>query len=252
MARIKIEKRCRKCGVILSYSQNNERTLCDTCREKARRESVIRPRTCVDCGTVFQGYPASKRCPSCSAERKRELDRAHRKRGTMRPLGSTQICEVCGGEYILESGRQRYCKACSEEAVRQNRLAKKRIYQAGYDPGHIKRRASRKGTRYCGICGKVIPEERSMRGIITCSDACDRIRRRQHQTEADLKRGKRKAMDRPLRAQDLPVSGVKGVTARRTGKPWQATYKGHYIGTFDTVEEAAKALEDYKRGMENM
>ena len=42
----------------------------------------------------------------------------------------------------------------------------------------------------------------------------------------------------------LPKSGVVGVTWKKDNKKWQATYKKKYIGLYDTVEQAAKAIQE--------
>lgn len=240
-------RRCKRCGKEFPAPSETERTLCDGCRKIAKQESVIRDRTCTVCGAVFPGGPRAKYCPSCKIEKRRETNRRHKKTGTARKLGSIQRCERCGAEYILDAGTQRYCKSCSAEAIRENRRPKKREYQKDYDPDHAKRRGLKEGVRLCAICGEPIPRARAEAGcVITCSDACDKIRRSRSQAEADVKRGRRKTTDIPRRAPDLPESGVVGVTARRTGKPWQAQYRKHYIGVYDTVEAAAAAIEDYK------
>ena len=193
MARAERVRRCRRCGAEFPAPTETERTLCDACRKAVRRESVIRDRACTVCGVSFPGGPSAKYCPRCRVEKRREADRRHKKHGTARPLGSIQKCERCGAEYTLDGGAQRYCKACSEEAIRENRRPKKLAYQKAYDPGHAKRRAAMEGVRLCAICGEPIQGERAKQPFVTCSDACDRTRRSRLQAEADRKRGKRKS-----------------------------------------------------------
>jgi len=159
-------------------------------------------------------------------------------------------CERCGGEYILTGGQQRYCKACSDEAIRENRRPKKREYQKDYDPGHKKRRAAKEGVRLCVICGEPITGDRAKTPTITCGDACDAERRRLLQNDADIKRGRRHMPADQRYDSGLPKSGVVGVTARRSGKPWQATYKHQYLGVFDTIEEAVAAIAARKAAEE--
>ena len=247
MARRERFRRCKRCGAEFPVTGHTERVLCDVCRTRSKQESVVRDRTCSICGAVFPGGPAAKYCPRCRLDKQRAREREYRRRGASRQIGSEQICERCGDKYILAGGLQRYCPACSQVAVAENRRPKKREYQRGYDPDHVKRNALKDGARLCVICGQPIRGDRQRRNVNTCSDACARKRGSLDQAKADLKRGKRKTVGAPRRTPDLPDSGVVGVTARRRGKLWQAQYKGHYIGVFDTVEEAAAALDSYKK-----
>ena len=144
---------------------------------------------CAQCGAAFQGGPSARWCPACRLERRRARDREYKRRGPARKLGSVQICERCGGEYILDAGLQRYCPGCAEEAVRENRLPKKRIAQRAYDPDHAKRNANKVGIRLCVICGAPILGDRAQLPVVTCSEGCNRIRKQRLQAEADGKRG---------------------------------------------------------------
>ena len=42
-------------------------------------------------------------------------------------------------------------------------------------------------------------------------------------------------------------SGVKGVSRSKSGNRWIAHVGGKHIGTYDTIEEAAKAVEKAKK-----
>ena len=44
----------------------------------------------------------------------------------------------------------------------------------------------------------------------------------------------------------IPKSGIVGVTWKSNNKKWQATYRGKYIGLYNTVDEAEKAIEAEK------
>ena len=83
-------------------------------------KSTIAPRTCRECGVVFDGGPRAWYCPKCREMRK-ELQKARynerRKRGLSLSLGeSVGRCEVCGREFVYASARQRYCSECAKEA----------------------------------------------------------------------------------------------------------------------------------------
>ena len=71
------------------------------------------------------GYPASKYCPDCRVEAERERNRKYKRNGSARKIGSTDLCEKCGKEYIVTSGLQKYCPECAKE--------QKRRLQAIYD-----------------------------------------------------------------------------------------------------------------------
>lgn len=78
----------------------------------------IRPRTCHQCTAVFDGGPRAWYCPECRVKRYKARKAAYRQNGPARPIGSTDICNVCGKTYIVNSGMQQYCKDCAAEALR--------------------------------------------------------------------------------------------------------------------------------------
>ena len=82
---------------------------------------VVKPRICRQCGAVFDGGPRAWYCPACRLVRSREADARKRKKGrkAARPLGGIDKCTVCGKEYVVKSGRQKYCPDCAYEAVRK-------------------------------------------------------------------------------------------------------------------------------------
>lgn len=205
---------------------------------------MLRPRTCIDCGASFPGYPSSRRCSACAAERQRSIDRAYRRNGPQRPLGSTDICQRCGETYILDGGKQRYCKTCAADAIHENTKAKKRAYNAGNRPKlQEHRREMMKDRKVCIICGKPFSDGTPS---VTCSDACERENNRRKWIKIDYNRGRRSSSDITPYDSGLPKSGIVGVSYhRKTGK-WQAKYEGKYIGLFLTIEDASAAIESYK------
>lgn len=81
--------------------------------------AVILPRTCRQCGAVFDGGPRAWYCPMCRAERAKEASARYKRKGKAdRPLGSVDKCVICGKEYTVNSARQKYCSDCAYEAVR--------------------------------------------------------------------------------------------------------------------------------------
>lgn len=101
----------------------------------------------------------------------------------------------------------------------------------------------RKNGHVCIVCGKIFDPSTP---TVTCSPECERKFRQINQRKSDFKRGRRKTPIEQTYNSGLPKSGITGVTYRRNGK-WQAAYKKHYIGVFDTIEDANNALEQYKR-----
>lgn len=182
-------KACKKCGGVFETDKRGA-YLCPACASASRRASVYRERTCMDCGATFWGYPKSKRCPTCQAAITRERDAAHHRRGPARKLGSTDICECCGAEYIVEGSLQRYCKACAPKAVRENVLKAKRQYAADNAERFAAQKAeNRSYNKVCIICGKVFDADTA---TVTCSPTCAKRLKYLWLAEADYRRGKRK------------------------------------------------------------
>lgn len=240
-------RNCKRCGK--PYETDRPDTyLCPACSADYNKSATVRDRVCRICGVTFPGGPRAWYCPSCREERQREADKRHKKTGSARPIGSTDICKRCGKEYIVNSGRQIYCKDCADAAVKETVRNHKRIYNyKNREKLYAHKREMRANRKVCVVCGKVFDADTP---TVTCSDACASALRRRWQEEADFKRGKRKTPPGAPYESGLPKSGIVGVTARRNGK-WQATYKGHYIGVFDTTEEALNAIERYKGDNQN-
>lgn len=230
--------RCRMCGKEMEREKSG--TLCPDCRLKAKRDSLLRPRVCKTCGKDFVGFPRSMFCPDCNAVRKKERakrDRQRAKAGKTRRLGSVEQCENCGADYIVNSALQRYCKACAAVVVRENTNARAREYARSHMEEYTQRKKDvRENLAVCVVCGKSFTARTA---TTCCSPECESERKFRWQAQCDMKRGKRKTLERAERKK--PQSGVVGVTYHQ-GK-WQAIYKKKYIGVFDTVEEAKKAID---------
>lgn len=242
--------RVRYCKRCCSQFQTDkpDTCLCPACRKKSKQDSVVRSRTCRQCGKAFPGGPRAWYCPECRSIRQKESDARRAKNGTNRPLGSIDRCEICGGEYIVNSARQRYCKNCADEAIRQ----KVNPHKAEYAKENMTRlkeqqKELRKDRTVCLICGKVFTASTA---TVTCSDACAAELRKLRQREADYRAGRRKRppADYPA-SSPRPQSGVPGVTWHR-GK-WQAKFKRKYLGLFPTVGEAAQAIKIYKEKIDD-
>lgn len=238
-----IVKICKRCGKPLPTGRKYA-YFCEDCSKIAKRETVIRPRTCKECGVIFSGYPRSFYCPECSERRKKENAARYRKSKNKRPIGSEDICQNCGEKYIVCGPLQIYCKNCSGEIVSNKIRAHKRQYAIDNKEKFDEYQAKMLSERHvCVICGKIFTAHNSTN---TCSEECRKKQRRIVQNKTDIRRGKRHIPANATRESTNPQSGVRGVSYRSNGK-WQATYRGKYLGVFESIELASNAIEQYKR-----
>ena len=236
-------KSCKRCGRPFETDAPGA-YLCPDCAAESKRNSSIRERVCIDCGVTFLGGPRAMRCLACRAQRNKERDRIHKKIGTARKIGSIDCCERCGAEYVVNSGRQRYCKNCAAEAVAETVRRHKREYMEEYSKAHVaEKEANRSFNKICVICGKIFDDSTP---TVTCSEECADALRKKRMREADFRRGRRKTPPDVKYDSGKPKSGIVGVTYLR-GK-WQATCNGVYVGIFPDIPSAAAALEDFKSG----
>lgn len=232
---------CKICGNVF-LSDKPETYYCPECMDKVK-SNVIRERVCTVCGARYMGYPRSKYCPECQLKAKRERERKYKKDGAKRPLGSIDICNKCGKEYVVTSGLQKYCPDCAPEAVRATIREHKRkmvkVYNREVRPE--RRKAMKEGLTVCAVCGKTFTAKSA---TVTCSPECAREYKRQQQAISDYKRGQR-SLERVMipKADTVPQSGIKGITWHRKSGKWQLKINGKYIGLFSSVEEAAARME---------
>lgn len=177
-------KKCAKCGKLFNTAKN-EQTLCDECVATAK-STTIRPRTCRECGTTFDGGPRAWYCPECRKIREKESTKRYRDNGPTRPLGSIDHCIVCGKEYVVKSGLQHYCPDCAGEAVRQLDREASKKWNAENNFYQQRSQKPRSGQKICVICGKPVPPGTPR---VTCSEECDKLRIKYNQGKAEIKRG---------------------------------------------------------------
>lgn len=231
-------RKCKGCGA--EFLGQGDQHLCPDCRKAARQGSVIRERTCSTCGGTFPGGPRARYCPRCREERREKAKLEYKQRksaGSVRKIGSKDICQVCGREYTVRSGLQKYCPDCAEEAVQQNVLPRKRARAAGLaDERKSRKKQLREGGTICAYCGRAFTP---INAAVTCSENCAREHNRIVSGLIDYRRGKRKAPP-PAQRYDsgLPQSGLAGVTYNRQRGKWQVVHNGNYIGLFPSKEEA--------------
>lgn len=191
-----MQRLCRQCGA--RYDGKPGSTLCPEC-VAVNRKNVIRDRACRSCGAVFPGGPRAWYCPECRRERQKDAKR-RASHGTARPIGSTDICTVCGGEYVVTGGRQKYCPTCAADAMRAaDRKNALEWYAKNKNPEQL-REQKRAGTApiACVVCGR---EFRPKDASITCSAECSRELNRQHNKSYEYThRAERNAAQRDRRA----------------------------------------------------
>lgn len=238
--------KCWNCGQIAEAA--GESALCPQCRNQLRVNSVLRERVCRTCGSTFLGGPRAWYCPNCRAERARVANReakARARAGKTRRLGSTDICQICGKEYTVEGGLQRYCPECAPAAIQTIARTQSREWMTDHREEAVARKKEiAKNRRVCTVCGQGFY---SRYPSVTCSAECATVLKAYRQAVADHKRRGTPVPTMEAVVQRLAMkSGVPGVSRSRNGKRWVTKYKNKYIGTFDTILEAKRAIDLYK------
>lgn len=194
---------CLDCG--RQFFGNADKQRCPECTE-LRRKNVVRERICQDCGKNFMGGPRARRCPACREIAKKETWKRYHRNGARRTLGSIDKCARCGKEYVVKSGRQKYCPECAAQAV----IELQREYKTDYNraSGFYASRAERHSNfkKICSYCGRLFETDSSSP---VCSDYCREQQKKLRQAKADLKRGRRKSIDNLLEQQRLYREQVK-------------------------------------------
>lgn len=186
------ERKCKVCGVIFAPPAPN-RFLCDACLYAKNHRSLTIDVVCQQCGVKFRGGLRARYCPDCRAERAREADRRARQRkrdGTVRHLGSTDICVDCGKEYIVESGLQKRCKACAAiHDLEYSRATSREHSRAHREEYNAVSKRLREDSHVCPMCGKTFTSTNQRTKY--CSEECQRESSRIQQKIADDKRRKK-------------------------------------------------------------
>ena len=175
--------RTRYCSDACARAAKDSRKQVNSGRERGNQQMMWRT-TCVSCGAEIFRPVKCIRCKDCQDAYDRRRDAEIKSTGPRRQLGSIDLCQRCGAEYTVESGMQKYCKACSAVATRDSIRAHKRAYAAARraDPeqGEAIRQAKRivPQKRVCRRCGKAF-EARTRSDY--CSDACRMEASREYQ-----------------------------------------------------------------------
>lgn len=179
---------CQVCGA--SFTGSPDQHYCPKCAKIKKQDTVVKERVCEDCGKKFYGGPRARRCPECAYAARQKTDREHKRRGTMRPLGSTDKCVICGAEYTVLSGRQKYCsQACQRIGV----LAWQREHKKGYNivsgQGVKKQKRREEQQRVCAYCLRPFTKGANWN---TCSEYCKKERLKMQMCETDIRRGRKR------------------------------------------------------------
>lgn len=179
------KKSCQVCGKPFYGSQDNY--YCPECAREKKLETVVRVRICQDCGAEFFGGPRARRCPDCAYKARLETGRKHKKHGTRRPLGSSDICQWCGAEYTVVSGRQKYCSdKCQHEAVLAWQRENKKGYNKLYEKNRKRQERRKQAKKVCVYCERVFTSDKPTN---VCSEYCRKEQRKIRQCLADINRG---------------------------------------------------------------
>lgn len=175
------ERICLACGNPFYGSRDNH--YCPTCAKTRKTDTVVRPRICQDCGTEFLGGPRAKRCPDCA-----HISRSGQKRHpAMRPIGSIDNCVICGEQYTVNSGRQKYCsESCQREGVLKWQREHKKTYHITSGQNVKKQERREKVQKICAYCLCTFASDTSTN---LCSAHCRSEQRKLSQCMSDIKRG---------------------------------------------------------------
>ena len=75
-------------------------------------------RRCRECGVVMTGHSRREYCRYCKRIVLKQSAQ-QRKDSTKRAVGSVDSCRVCGQDYTVRSGNQRYCSECAAQVARE-------------------------------------------------------------------------------------------------------------------------------------
>lgn len=201
----KTVKICQSCGK--SFTATDDHFYCPDCAIEKKLDTVIRIRECVDCGIHFYGAPRSQRCPDCAYKRKGQTKNEWRRRGGVsRPLGSTDKCQRCGKEYIVKSGRAKYCDACKRAAALEWQREHKPAYnkRTNQQAKKSKRRAQQE--KECVYC---LRKFKSSVPTNVCSDYCRTEHKKIIQCEADIRRGYKRDLQKLVNRRELYRDKIK-------------------------------------------
>lgn len=198
---------CQVCGK--PYYGSSDCFYCPACARAKKIDTVVKIRLCQDCGIEFYGGPRARRCPDCAYKAQQETGKRHQKIGTKRPLGSIDRCTICGKEYTVVSGRQKYCSAaCQREGV----LVWQREHKKGYDKAsgqEVKKIERRKQVQK--ICVYCLSTFNSDIPTNLCSDYCRKQQQKLTHEICLANTGRTNLLDKHLKMRDEYRAKIKNI-----------------------------------------
>lgn len=197
----KTKRVCQNCGK--PFYGAKDRFYCEECATLLKRKTALKPRVCQDCGVEFMGGARAKRCPVCSAQARAN----YKRKPVARHLGSIDKCALCGSEYVVRSGRQKYCsEECQHTAVKEWQREHKKGYakMSGQDVKKNNRRRSVE--KVCIYCQRVFKSNKSTN---LCSEYCRAEQKKLIQCKADIKQGCNRDLEKYIRKRDAYREKVK-------------------------------------------
>ncbi len=180
------KRACQVCGKL--FYGSTDCYYCPECAKIKRSDTVVKIRTCQDCDVKFFGGPRARRCPDCASKAQSETTRRFKKRGkAVRPLGSIDKCVICGKEYTVVSGRQKYCSdICQRKGVLEWQKEHKKGYNKASGQDAKKQERRKQAQKICVYCLRAFASDKSTN---LCSDYCRGEQKKLKQCLADIKRG---------------------------------------------------------------
>lgn len=190
--RNRTKRACQVCGK--PFYGGADAHYCPECARVKKIDTVVKIRACQDCGIEFYGGPRARRCPDCAYRAMIEAGKRHKKSGTKRPLGSIDKCAVCGKEYTVVSGRQKYCSdACRRVGVLEWQRERKKGYNKA--SGQDVKKQERRGAQQ-KICIYCLRKFKSDKPTNLCSDYCRAEQKRIRSCVARISQGQNGDYDR--------------------------------------------------------
>mgnify|MGYP000879774136 CR=1 FL=1 len=229
MKKYRTKKACLDCGK--SFYGSADKLYCDECAKK-RKSNVIRIRACRMCSKEFLGGPRAFYCPDCRKIRTKEAQKRFRQGKTAkRKLGSVDKCELCGNEYIVTAGRQKYCsEKCQHEAGLLLQKEYKSAYNKETEQTKKKLEKNSKKQKICEYCGKKFQSKIANN---TCSDYCRHKQAQIRNARARINRGEKVNLDTLLKERD---------EYRNKGGTWMNVKNQH--GKEVNFDEALKLMDE--------
>lgn len=186
---------CQVCGN--PFYGSTDHHYCPSCAKIKKQDTVVKIRICQDCGVEFYGGPRAKRCPDCAYKTRQETNKRHKISGAKRPLGSIDKCMICGKEYTVVSGRQKYCSdACQRKGVLQWQKEHKKAYNKVSGQGVKKIERRKQDQKICVYCMQTFASDKATN---LCSDYCRKEQKKLIQCIADINRGYKRDYDKYIK-----------------------------------------------------